>query len=256
MTSIDGEEENGKQKGVQLGGLDLDAAKVDDMAKALETLECEKRGLLESIRILRVRLADEKEDQSDVYYYLHKKLDDNYDVISALERQLMVETADREKAETEYARQIEDLEIRRDEELGPLKERLMTEEEQLNGLHEAAKNKKEADANRARLEREIEKTESMIENDLNTERRKKLQEKQRIRRQVEDEIIELSSELFSQKEVELADKTVRAKDNNEKLHSALQAKAKQAERMMVTNQGLAFENRSLRNDLDLAKASE
>lgn len=26
--------------------------------------------------------------------------------------------------------------------------------------------------------------------------------------------------------------------------------------MMVTNQGLAFENRSLRNDLDLAKASE
>ena len=75
-----------------------------------------------------------KEDQSDVYYYLHKKLDDNYDVISALERQLMVETADREKAETEYARQIEELEIRRDEELGPLKEKLITEEEQVTLL--------------------------------------------------------------------------------------------------------------------------
>lgn len=57
-------------------------------------------------------------------------------------------------------------------------------------------------------------------------------------------------------EIELADKTVRAKDNNEKLHVALQAKAKQAERMMVANQGLAFENRSLRNDVDLATASE
>lgn len=57
-------------------------------------------------------------------------------------------------------------------------------------------------------------------------------------------------------EVELADKTVRAADNNEKLHSALQAKAKQAERMMVVNQGLAFENTSLRNDVDLSKASE
>ena len=57
-------------------------------------------------------------------------------------------------------------------------------------------------------------------------------------------------------EIELADKTVRAKDNNEKLHAALQAKAKQAERMMVANQGLAFENRSLRNDVDLATASE
>lgn len=49
---------------------------------------------------------------------------------------------------------------------------------------------------------------------------------------------------------------MRAKDNNEKLHTALQAKAKQAERMMVANQGLAFENRSLRNDVDLAVESE
>lgn len=57
-------------------------------------------------------------------------------------------------------------------------------------------------------------------------------------------------------EIELADKTVRAKDNNEKLHAALQAKARQAGRMTVMNQGLAFENRSLRNDVDLAKASE
>ncbi|CAB1115296.1 unnamed protein product [Ectocarpus sp. CCAP 1310/34] len=196
------------------------------------------------------------EDQSDIYYYLHKKLDDNYDVISALQRQLMIETADREKAEKEYTRQIEQLEARRDEVLGPLKEKLMTEEEQLNGMHEAAKNKQEADAKRARLESEIETTQSTFENDLNTERRKQLQEKQRVRTQVEEEIMTLSSDLFSKKEVELADKTVRAKDNNENLHAALQAKAKQAERMMVMNQGLIFENRGLRNDLDLAEASE
>ena len=66
-------------------------------------------------------------------------------------------------------------------------------------MHEAAKNKREADANRARLEAEIKMTESMVENDLNNERRKKLQEKQRVRRQVEDEITKLTSELFSKK---------------------------------------------------------
>eukprot|EP00752_Nemacystus_decipiens_P004512 g4120.t1 len=256
MESIGEDMVESDHKKEELGGLDLETAKLDDMSQALGSLECDKRDLLENIRVLRVRLADEKEDQSDVYYYLHKKLDDNYDVISALERQLMVETADREKAETEYARQIEELETRRDEELGPLKDKLLTEEEQLNGMHEAAKNKREADANRARLEAEIKMTESTVENDLNNERRKKLQEKQRVRRQVEDEIKQLTSELFSKKEIELADKTVRAKDNNEKLHAALQAKAKQAERMMVANQGLALENRSLRNDVDLATASE
>lgn len=62
--------------------------------------------------------------------------------------------------------------------------------------------------------------------------------------------------LKSLQEVELADKTVRAAENNEKLHFALQAKAKQAERLMIVNQGLAFENTNLRNDVDLAKASE
>lgn len=66
-------------------------------------------------------------------------------------------------------------------------------------MHEAAKNKREADANRARLEAEIKMTESMVENDLNDERRKKLQEKQRVRRQVEDEITELTAELYSKK---------------------------------------------------------
>lgn len=65
-----------------------------------------------------------------------------------------------------------------------------------------------------------------------------------------------SKTILRDQEVELADKTVRAKDNNDKLHAALQATAKQAEQMMVMNQGLIFESRSLRNDLDLAEASE
>lgn len=81
-----------------------------------------------------------KADQGDVYYYLHKKLDDNYDVISALERQLVVETADREKTETEYNRRIDELRLRRDEELGPLNERLVAVDEQV--LLEEEKNRK------------------------------------------------------------------------------------------------------------------
>lgn len=82
-------------------------------------------------RVLNELLQNLQADQSDVYYYLHKKLDDNYDVISALERQLMVEMADREKAETEFARQIDELERRRYEELGPMREKLITVEEQV-----------------------------------------------------------------------------------------------------------------------------
>lgn len=62
MESIDADVvERDKDKGVELGGLDnLDRANLDDMSQALGKLECEKRDLLENIRVLRVRLADEK----------------------------------------------------------------------------------------------------------------------------------------------------------------------------------------------------
>lgn len=66
-------------------------------------------------------------------------------------------------------------------------------------MHEAAENKRESDTKRARLEKEVESTEATVESDLNVERRKKLQEKQRVRRQVEAQIKELSIELFSKK---------------------------------------------------------
>lgn len=59
MTSA-ADEEGGREKDEGLAGLDLDTAKLDDMSQALGRLESEKRGLLEDIRVLRVRLADEK----------------------------------------------------------------------------------------------------------------------------------------------------------------------------------------------------
>ena len=44
-------------------------------------------------------LKRQKEDQNDVYFYLHKKLDDNYDVISSLEGQLLSEELERKAGE-------------------------------------------------------------------------------------------------------------------------------------------------------------
>ncbi|CAB1115295.1 unnamed protein product [Ectocarpus sp. CCAP 1310/34] len=60
MTPIAEELEREREKAVELGDLDLDSAKLDDMVHALGSLELEKRGLLENIRVLRLRLAEEK----------------------------------------------------------------------------------------------------------------------------------------------------------------------------------------------------
>lgn len=60
MALIEEVVEREKEKDGELGGLDMETAKLDDMSQALGRLECEKQGLLENIRVLRVRLADEK----------------------------------------------------------------------------------------------------------------------------------------------------------------------------------------------------
>jgi hypothetical protein len=44
-----------------------------------------------------------------VYYYLHKKLDDNYDVIAQLEHQLLSEEMERKVSEDKYNKQVSHL---------------------------------------------------------------------------------------------------------------------------------------------------
>ena len=70
----------------------------DDMernrAKLLDDLTAyrkEKKRALDKQFVVRESLRKEKEDQNDIYFFLHKKLDDNYDIISELENQLLSE---------------------------------------------------------------------------------------------------------------------------------------------------------------------
>jgi hypothetical protein len=59
---------------------------------------------------LRALLEGGKADQADIYYYLQKKLDDNYNSMSELEVQIIHEQADRERAENAYEHRIKELE--------------------------------------------------------------------------------------------------------------------------------------------------
>lgn len=70
---------------------------------------------------------------------------------------------------------------------------------QLNSMHDAAESKRESDATWRRLKADLQSTRTAIEGDLTEERRKKLQEKQRVRRQMEAQIRDLSTELLSKK---------------------------------------------------------
>ena len=73
-----------------IGGKDLVLARMelDTTQNHLKEKIKENKTLMKACEELKSHLETQKADAKDIYYYLHKKLDDNYDVIDSLEKEL------------------------------------------------------------------------------------------------------------------------------------------------------------------------
>lgn len=78
----------------------------------LQSSEESKSKLLLQVKELQAELQSQKDDKKDIYYYLNKKCDDSYNIISQLEEQLSMEQLDRENCEKAYEQKILELEHR------------------------------------------------------------------------------------------------------------------------------------------------
>lgn len=101
-------------------------------------------------------IKTQKEDQNDVYFFLHKKLDDNYDIISALEHQLLSEELERKASEEKYEEELEKDRKTFEAEEAVLKEKLRDVDEKLYGLKDVNGYKQETEQEMSTLLREIE----------------------------------------------------------------------------------------------------
>ena len=77
-------------------GVDLSVGMMHDV---LAEVEEQKKRLLLRIAELTKDKETQHLDHQDVYYYLNKKLDDNFETISSLEEQIINEQGDREISE-------------------------------------------------------------------------------------------------------------------------------------------------------------
>jgi len=77
------------------------------MKKDQKRLRIKRKVLVKKQREMYAEVLMQKRDQSDIYFFLHKKLDDNYDIISDLEKQQLTEQIDREASEKHYLEEIE-----------------------------------------------------------------------------------------------------------------------------------------------------
>ena len=81
----DGEEYEITEEAIK-AGLEL---KKHMLIDDIKNLEDEKSRLLLNVKDLTDKLEQQQNDQRDMYFYLNKKLDDNFEVISSLEQQLV-----------------------------------------------------------------------------------------------------------------------------------------------------------------------
>ena len=79
------------------------------LRQMVEELQQTKMSLMLNVKDLQEKLEQQRRDHEDVYYYLNKKCDDNFEVISQLEEQILTEQNAREAAEKGYEKRIEDM---------------------------------------------------------------------------------------------------------------------------------------------------
>jgi hypothetical protein len=104
----------------------------------------------------KAELLKSKQDQNDVYFFLHKKLDDNYDIISGMENQLLSESLDRKNAVEGYRKTIDEDQLSYDEVMTQLRNRQGEIDEKLFSLKEVGSYKEEIEGEMRKLLNEIE----------------------------------------------------------------------------------------------------
>lgn len=86
--------------------------KIAELTDSLTTADRVKLTNLMTIKELKERINQLTNDSSDIYYYLNKKCDDNFEIIQSLEGQLLNEQTDREINEKINEKKVEELEHR------------------------------------------------------------------------------------------------------------------------------------------------
>lgn len=186
-----------------------------------------------------------------MYYYLHKKLDDNYDIIGILEEKVNEQTNIAKQVEEKYKAELEEHTSTNKEMIADLLEKLSTSEERLKNLREFQQKKTEMELHLKTLENELESIKKGHEEETTELERKSVREKERLKREMLMKIKETKQNLLSMTENQLHNTTKRTIMENEQMISELQYQSKESEKLLIKNKVLEEEKIHQRLELQL-----
>jgi len=201
-------------------------------------------------------LDQAKEDQTDIYYYLNKKLDDNYELISSLETQILNEQADREIAEKIYEKKIEELEAKAAADELKANSRVNALEEKLASLREFEELKEESENKLKELLDTLERERAKFRDATEEMEIKTIRERDRLRDEQNKIIAELKAKAQSEVMAHLDEKTLETFEENERVKNELKFQSSQANQVLQISKDVVARDRELRTELELAHGAE
>jgi DNA repair exonuclease SbcCD ATPase subunit len=184
-------------------------------------LEQQKTKLLLSLKEYKQKYEQQKNDQSDIYFYLNKKLDENYETIAALEEQILSEQADRESQERLLEKRIHTLEMEAVAMEAKYLGKLNEAEEKLNKLKDFGENKDELDRNLQKLLVTLEEERKQFRAITDEMDRRGVQERERIKKDCARQFEEYKESLQADADQKLSAKTKKTQEMNAMIKSEL-----------------------------------
>ena len=224
------------------------------LREMINELEETKLKLLLNIKELKDKLAQQKEDQADIYYYLNKKCDESFEVIASLEEQIINEQTDREIAEKMYENRIEEMkntfqvmEAKYTSKISELETRL----EMLNSFNEE---KEESERNLKILMNKLEEERSQFRVNTESIENRFLLERDKLRKTYDQKYEKIKKELEGSVEVKMSNKTKKTQVMNAIMKKELDNQSKHAEKLLEINQTMLDRDKALKLELDLVNS--
>jgi len=184
-----------------------DALSNNMLREMINELEETKLSLLLNIKELKEKLAQQKDDQADIYFYLNKKCDEGFEVIASLEEQIINEQTDREIAEKLYENKIEELksthQVMEAKHLSKIEE-LETRLEMLNSFSEE---KEESERNLKVLMNKLEEERNQFRVNTESIENRFLVERDKLRKTYDQKYEQIKKELEDSVENKMSNKT-------------------------------------------------
>lgn len=219
-------------------------------------LEEQKRKLLLALKEYKQKYEQQKNDQSDIYYYLNKKLDENYETIVGLEEQILVEQADRESNEKNFEKIIEDLKTKLVNEKAKYTGRIHELEEKISSYKEFSEQKANLDKNLENLMITLEEERKQFREYADEMERRAIQEKEKMRHELEVQLALYQNDIEESAIKKLSTKTRETLEMNKFIKSELRFQSKQADKVLEYNQKVLSQEKKLRQELELSQESQ